>query len=76
MKIRDLISTFIWITGRTLRIAPFWYTGLATSYVAQSLLPVAQTYALAQILGEAVRILGTDTTAFTPDLIWWIIFAL
>ncbi|MBP7806153.1 ABC transporter ATP-binding protein [Candidatus Gracilibacteria bacterium] len=76
MKIRDLISTFIWITGRTFRIAPFWYTGLATSYVAQSLLPVAQTYALAQILGEAVRILGTDTTTFTPDLIWWIIFAL
>lgn len=57
MKSAKILRTFFWITGRTLRIAPFWYIGLAISYVFQSLMPIAQTYALAQVLGEAVRIL-------------------
>lgn len=54
MKSLDLIKTFFWITKRTIRVAPFWYFGLAVSYIAQSLLPIAQTYALAQILSEVV----------------------
>lgn len=76
MKFRDLITTFFWITKRTIRIAPFWYGGLACSYTAQSLLPIAQAYGLAQILWEAVSILGTDATVFTPDLMWWVVFTL
>ncbi len=76
MKLRDLLTTFLWITRRTFRVAPFWYTGLAISYVAQSLLPIAQTYALAQILSEAVSIISLDGTSFSQMLIFWIVVAL
>ena len=76
MKFRDLITTFLWITRRTFRVAPFWYTGLALSYIAQSLLPIAQTYALAQILAEAVSIISTGGIGFSQVLIFWIIVAL
>ena len=76
MKFRDVIKTFFWITGRTLRVAPFWYLGLAISYIAQSLLPIVQTYALAQILWEVVRILGTSQTFFSTTLTGWVVVAL
>jgi ATP-binding cassette subfamily B protein len=76
MNLWQLFSTFWWITRRTFRVAPFWYTGLAFSYIVQSLLPIAQTFGLAQILWEVVRILSTDQTAFTSSLVWWIGFTL
>ena len=76
MKSAKLLSTFFWITRRTIRIAPFWYSGLLISYIFQSLMPIAQTYALAQVLGEAVRILGTDQTFFSHTLIWWMVAVL
>lgn len=72
MKLRDLFTTFVWITRRTFHIAPFWYSGLAISYIAQSLLPIAQTYALSQILAEAVAIISTEGTDFSEKLIFWI----
>ncbi|MBP6921706.1 ABC transporter ATP-binding protein [Candidatus Gracilibacteria bacterium] len=76
MNLRQLFSTFLWITRRTFRVAPFWYSGLAFSYIAQSLLPIAQTYALAQILAEAVSIISGDGVSFSQVLIYWIIIAL
>lgn len=76
MKFRDLLTTFLWITRRTFRVAPFWYTGLAFSYIAQSLLPIAQTYALAQILAEVVAIISNGGVGFSQVLIFWIVVAL
>lgn len=76
MKLFQLFSTFWWITKRTFRVAPFWYSGLAFSYIAQSLLPIVQTYALAQILAEAVSIISGQGMNFTEVLIYWIIVAL
>ncbi len=76
MKFRDLLTTFFWITRRTFRVAPFWYTGLAFSYIAQSLLPIAQTYALAQILAEVVAIISNGGVEFSQVLIFWIVVAL
>lgn len=76
MKFRDLLITFLWITRRTFRVAPFWYTGLAFSYIAQSLLPIAQTYALAQILSEVVATISNGGVGFSQVLIFWIVVAL
>lgn len=76
MKLRDLLTTFFWITRRTFRAAPFWYTGLAISYIAQSLLPIVQTYALAQILSEAVSIISGTGMSFSEVLIFWLVVAL
>ena len=76
MRVSQLFSTFWWITRRTFRVAPFWYSGLAFSYIAQSLLPIAQTYALAQILADAVSLISNDIPTFSQPLISWIIVAL
>lgn len=76
MGLSQLFSTFWWITRRTFRVAPFWYSGLAFSYIAQSLLPIAQTYALAQILAEVVHLISADVTTFSQTLISWVIVAL